>query len=390
MKIPTFSDVNDFEYSIILGESRFFLRFRFLERHSAWYMDCRTSEDVLLFEGRRLSPGTSPSFGVDSYVLGGSFFVSGPDPYTRESLGAELELSFFTNEEIDASRVSEPAFRLKITEGATALVPVVYASSAVVSVLEKRSVASYLLWDSKAAAYGEDDSFTLDGTSYFTEEWYAMPSVGTSGDKLVPNTGGSGVDPDAPAPAIEFLSMPELASYPAVYFPSGSDGLWINIDSDFIPVGSGFTLLVAFAVLQSDTETVIADMNELKSGSGDGVGIGMNSDGEIYFSVNGTIMTEVAPARTPGAVRVAAIVYDGEEEEATAYMDGVSVDTAAGAVDVSESGLGLGAYSDGTDAGGFIEGKAVLLLLCPYAMNARDLREIQWGLSSRSGAKRPD
>jgi len=102
--LPGFPAVPRHVITVDLDGDNYDVRFTWIERMGAWYFDLRrTSDDLEIVNGRRLSVGWTP---IAGFPLVGApdviWYVRGPDAYTRDDLGGALRLVAFSRAEIVA------------------------------------------------------------------------------------------------------------------------------------------------------------------------------------------------------------------------------------------------------------------------------------------------
>ena len=113
--IPTFQTDPEFEERVLLGNRRFILKFMFLDRTRAWYIDLLRDDRTPIVIGRRVSPGWGPLFGIPvDEGPDGLVYVRGIDPYLRADLGSTLLVVFLPREDIPVTVPSSEALLVEL------------------------------------------------------------------------------------------------------------------------------------------------------------------------------------------------------------------------------------------------------------------------------------
>jgi hypothetical protein len=110
LELATFPALPAHVQTVTLDGVQFRLRLTWRRRCQAWYLDLWTLAGTALALGRRLSPGWMPLLGLvledgpDGYLL-----VRGEDGYTRDQLGEDVQLVYYSRAEMQAAQAAAAA-----------------------------------------------------------------------------------------------------------------------------------------------------------------------------------------------------------------------------------------------------------------------------------------
>ena len=106
--LPTFPDLPQSLQTLTLELVQYRVRFTWRERLQAWYLDLLELDETPIVLGQRVSPGWGPLYRLLPMASPpGLFFVSGPEPYSREMLGSEVVVLFASSDEIPPDTVTD-------------------------------------------------------------------------------------------------------------------------------------------------------------------------------------------------------------------------------------------------------------------------------------------
>jgi len=104
IQIAAFPTIQSSVQTVTLGTKRVGIGMVYNESTAGWYMDLFAADGSALFQGRRLSPSFSPSFGLafESPAFDGGLTTEGQDGYTQAALGSNLLLWWYSPAELAA------------------------------------------------------------------------------------------------------------------------------------------------------------------------------------------------------------------------------------------------------------------------------------------------
>ena len=105
IQIASFPALQTSVQQVTLGALRVGIGLTYNPRLNGWYMSLFAADGTALFQGRRLSPSFSPSFGLAFSILAfnGMFSTQGIDDYTQAALGSQLTLWWWSQAELQAA-----------------------------------------------------------------------------------------------------------------------------------------------------------------------------------------------------------------------------------------------------------------------------------------------
>lgn len=104
VKIQGFPEVSSHVQAVVLGVTKYRVRFHYRDRTRSWYMDLTLLDGTAIVLGRRLSPGWGPMVGFQITDQPEGFMTTrGTDGYAKEDLGAALDILFVPDDEIPAA-----------------------------------------------------------------------------------------------------------------------------------------------------------------------------------------------------------------------------------------------------------------------------------------------
>jgi hypothetical protein len=104
LQITAFPAIQSSVQSVTLGTLRVGIGLVWNRALQGWYLDVFAADGSRLIVGRRLCPSFAPNFGMAFEVteLQGLFVVDGTDGYTQGALGSQLQLRWYSPEELQA------------------------------------------------------------------------------------------------------------------------------------------------------------------------------------------------------------------------------------------------------------------------------------------------
>jgi hypothetical protein len=99
-KLPFFQDQPAHRYTVTLDGVQYQVRLVWRARTASWYLDLADQDGTWLLRGQRLSPGSSPQFGLVAGGPPGVLWVFGLDPYPQQD---GIELWYVGADELDAA-----------------------------------------------------------------------------------------------------------------------------------------------------------------------------------------------------------------------------------------------------------------------------------------------
>jgi len=105
LQIAPFPAIQSSVQSVTLGTLRVGIGLVWNRALQGWYLDVFAADGTRLIVGRRLCPSFAPNFGMAFEVteLQGLFTVEGTDGYTQGALGSQLQLKWWSPEELQAA-----------------------------------------------------------------------------------------------------------------------------------------------------------------------------------------------------------------------------------------------------------------------------------------------
>jgi hypothetical protein len=108
-RIQGFPQVSSHIQTVVLGGTKYRVRFTYRDRTASWYMDLRTVDEEPIALGRRLSPGWGPTAGFEiTDQPEGILLTQGADGYEKADLGDSLNVVFIPDDEIPATEDELP------------------------------------------------------------------------------------------------------------------------------------------------------------------------------------------------------------------------------------------------------------------------------------------
>ena len=90
--------------TIDLGGVDVGVRWYWLPRCAGWYVDLEQPDGTPISTGLRLTPAAPLNApGANEFLPDGRFVVSGPDSYTRDDLGGQVRLWWWSAQEVAAA-----------------------------------------------------------------------------------------------------------------------------------------------------------------------------------------------------------------------------------------------------------------------------------------------
>ena len=112
--LATFPAQNDNIYTVTLGASQYRLRLYWRDRLAAWYLDLSLLDGTALALGRRVSTQWSPIANIKREGMPpGYLLVKGPAEYERMQLGTDVELAYYSANEV--TRAEAEDFGITVT-----------------------------------------------------------------------------------------------------------------------------------------------------------------------------------------------------------------------------------------------------------------------------------
>lgn len=103
VSIATFPSLPAFLQTVTISNVKIGIYLYYNSRMKSWYMDLSNSDGSTILSGQRLSPSTFATGGLALPGLPiGMFTVQGIDNYSKDALGTQLTLWWWTKDELDA------------------------------------------------------------------------------------------------------------------------------------------------------------------------------------------------------------------------------------------------------------------------------------------------
>jgi hypothetical protein len=98
-RLPFVQDQPAHHYTVTLDGAQYQIRLVWRARTASWYLDLAGPDGTWLLRGQRLSPGSSPQFGLATGGPPGVLWVFGIDPYPQVD---GIELWYASVDELEA------------------------------------------------------------------------------------------------------------------------------------------------------------------------------------------------------------------------------------------------------------------------------------------------
>jgi len=97
--LPAFPNIPSHQVPVELDGESYIVRFQWRPRLRGWYMSLFTEEREPLWRQRRLTPDISPNLHIERPPPG-LFLVRGPERYARDTLGEDLQVIYYSEDEV--------------------------------------------------------------------------------------------------------------------------------------------------------------------------------------------------------------------------------------------------------------------------------------------------